>query len=107
MEGSALFVTPFLDDKPHGIFATRSPKRPNPIGLSTVRLVGIRANVLDIEDLDILDGTPLLDTKPYMPADERDSVWPAVESSVGRFPSRIGSADRLNAGFTAASRRPR
>ena len=66
--GSALEVTPFLDNRSHGIFATRAPKRPNPIGISVVRLSGIRINILEIEDVDILDGTPLLDIKPYVPA---------------------------------------
>ncbi|MEW5871581.1 MAG: tRNA (N6-threonylcarbamoyladenosine(37)-N6)-methyltransferase TrmO [Chloroflexota bacterium] len=62
-----LQVTPFLDSKPHGVFATRSPRRPNPIGLSIVRLVRIEQNTLLIENVDILDGTPLLDIKPYVP----------------------------------------
>ena len=66
--GSSLTVTPFLDPTPRGIFATRSPARPNAIGLSVVRLVGIDGCVLTIEDVDILDGTPLLDIKPYVPA---------------------------------------
>ncbi len=57
-------MTPFLDTTPQGIFATRSPARPNPIGMSTVRLVGIDGTALEIEDVDILDGTPLLDIKP-------------------------------------------
>jgi tRNA (Thr-GGU) A37 N-methylase len=56
---------PFLQDKVHGIFATRSPFRPNPIGLSIVKLVGREGNTLLIEGADILDGTPLLDIKPY------------------------------------------
>jgi tRNA-Thr(GGU) m(6)t(6)A37 methyltransferase TsaA len=67
-----LTVVPFLDDRAHGVFATRSPARPNPIGLSTVRLVGISGSTLEIEDVDILDGTPLLDMKPYIaPLDDR------------------------------------
>ena len=66
--GYSLTVTPFLDPAPHGIFATRSPKRPNAIGLSVVRLMGMDGCVLTIEDVDILDGTPLLDIKPYVPA---------------------------------------
>jgi len=60
-------VVPYLDDKPHGLFATRSPCRPNPIGLSAVRLLGREGRVLRIADLDILDNTPLLDLKPYVP----------------------------------------
>lgn len=66
--GYSLEVKPFLDHQPHGIFATRAPKRPNAIGLSIIRLVGIQGNTLEIEDVDILDGTPLLDIKPYVPA---------------------------------------
>ena len=62
-----LVVTPFLDDAPHGVFATRSPARPNPLGISTVRLVAIHGCTLEIEDVDMLDGTPLLDIKPYVP----------------------------------------
>lgn len=62
-----LLVTPFLDSQPHGIFATRAPNRPNPIGLSVVKLVHIEDNIIDIENVDVLDGTPLLDIKPYVP----------------------------------------
>lgn len=62
-----LQVKPFLDDELHGIFAVRAPSRPNPIGLSVVRLVQIDDNILQIEDVDIIDGTPLLDIKPYVP----------------------------------------
>jgi tRNA-Thr(GGU) m(6)t(6)A37 methyltransferase TsaA len=62
-----LTVTPFLDSKPHGVFATRSPRRPNPIGLSVVMLLRVEENILYVENLDILDGTPLLDIKPYVP----------------------------------------
>ena len=62
-----LTVTPFLDAQPRGVFATRAPQRPNPIGLSIVKLLGIEGNILHIENVDILDGTPLLDIKPYVP----------------------------------------
>jgi tRNA (adenine37-N6)-methyltransferase len=64
----SLDVIPFLDTVPHGVFATRAPKRPNAIGLSVVKLVAVNGNELTIEDVDILDGTPLLDIKPYIPA---------------------------------------
>jgi tRNA-Thr(GGU) m(6)t(6)A37 methyltransferase TsaA len=67
VRAAELVVTPFLDSEPHGIFATRAPKRPNPIGLSVVRLVNVSANMLYIENVDIVDGTPLLDIKPYVP----------------------------------------
>jgi tRNA-Thr(GGU) m(6)t(6)A37 methyltransferase TsaA len=61
-----LTVTPFLDSAPHGVFATRAPTRPNPIGLSIVRLLGVEGSILRLGNLDILDGTPLLDIKPYV-----------------------------------------
>ena len=64
---SSLVVTPFLDSETRGIFATRAPSRPNPIGLSIVKLVNIDGSILYVENLDILDGTPLLDLKPYVP----------------------------------------
>ncbi len=59
-------VKPYMDDEEHGLFATRAPARPNPIGLSCVRLVTVEANTLRVADVDILDGTPLLDIKPYV-----------------------------------------
>lgn len=61
-------VTPFLDDIERGLFATRAPKRPNAIGLSIVRLIERKKNELIVMDVDILNGTPLLDVKPYIPA---------------------------------------
>lgn len=66
-EGYSLEVKPFMDNNLHGVFATRAPRRPNPIGISVVRLVRIDGNILQIEDVDIVDGTPLLDIKPYVP----------------------------------------
>lgn len=65
--GYSLQVKPFLDDQLHGLFATRYPCRPNPIGLSVVRLLARHENILDIGEVDVLDGTPLLDIKPYVP----------------------------------------
>ncbi len=65
--GYTLRVKPFLDDEWRGLFATRYPCRPNPLGLSVVRLLKRRDNVLEIEGVDVLDGTPLLDIKPYVP----------------------------------------
>lgn len=61
-------VRPYLEDAEHGVFATRAPARPNPIGLTAVRLLGIEDNRLLIAGVDMLDGTPLLDIKPYVPA---------------------------------------
>ena len=62
-----LRVIPFLDTVERGLFATRAPVRPNPIGLSVVRLRSVSAGTLEVENVDILDGTPLLDIKPYVP----------------------------------------
>lgn len=64
---TSLEIRPFLDDQTHGIFATRHPKRPNRIGLSIVRLKNAQGRHLDILDVDMLNGTPLLDIKPYVP----------------------------------------
>lgn len=61
-----LTASPFMEDKEHGIFAIRAPSRPNPIGLSIVRLIQVEKNILHIKDVDVLDGTPLLDIKPYV-----------------------------------------
>jgi tRNA-Thr(GGU) m(6)t(6)A37 methyltransferase TsaA len=66
-QGYRLRVRPFLDDRERGLFATRYPKRPNPIGLSIVRLLGREENILRIAGVDVIDGTPLLDIKPYVP----------------------------------------
>ena len=66
-QGYSLKVKPFLDDREHGVFSTRAPKRPNPIGLSVVRIADRQDNILHIIDIDVLDGTPLLDIKPYVP----------------------------------------
>ena len=67
-----LTVVPFLDDTARGVFATRSPRHPNPIGLSVVRLLSVTGATLDIAGVDLLDGTPVLDIKPYVP--EFDSL---------------------------------
>ena len=63
----SLSVKPFLDDESHGLFATRAPSRPNAIGLSIVELIGTEKNILQVKNIDVLDGTPLLDIKPYVP----------------------------------------
>lgn len=62
-----LKIIPFLDNTHRGLFSTRAPKRPNPIGLSIVKLVEIKENIIEIENVDIIDGTPLIDIKPYVP----------------------------------------
>ena len=58
-------MKPFLEDRERGVFATRAPLRPNPVGLSVVRLLRREGNILFLDGVDILDGTPLLDIKPY------------------------------------------
>jgi len=63
----SLKVKPFMDNQIHGVFSTRAPSRPNPIGISTVKVIKIEKNILYIQDVDIVDGTPLLDIKPYVP----------------------------------------
>lgn len=65
-EGCSLLGTPPTDDRPHGVFATRSPRRPNPIGLTVVELLGREGAVLRVRGIDMLDGTPILDIKPYL-----------------------------------------
>lgn len=65
--GTALTVTPFLDDQLHGVFATRSPRRPNSIGIPIVRLLRVGGPVLHVLDLDVIDRTPALDIKLYVP----------------------------------------
>jgi len=65
--GYKLEVIPFLDKEPRGLFSTRAPKRPNPIGLSVVQLERVEKNILHVSNIDVLDGTPLLDIKPYVP----------------------------------------
>lgn len=62
-------IIPYKDNKPHGLFSTRCPARPNSIGLSVVKLTGIKGNVIEIEGVDMLDNTPILDIKPYLSGD--------------------------------------
>jgi tRNA-Thr(GGU) m(6)t(6)A37 methyltransferase TsaA len=66
-DGYSLLVKPFMDDSLRGVFSTRAPRRPNPVGISIVRLVKVEGSILHIENVDIVDGTPLLDIKPYVP----------------------------------------
>jgi tRNA-Thr(GGU) m(6)t(6)A37 methyltransferase TsaA len=66
-QGFNLHVVPYLDTEIRGVFATRAPRRPNAIGLSVVQLNMVQDHILHIENVDILDGTPLLDIKPYVP----------------------------------------
>ncbi len=73
-EETSLQVKPYMDDEKHGVFAMRGPSRPNPIGISVVKLEKIEDNRLIVENVDILDGTPLLDIKPYVPDFDRHDV---------------------------------
>jgi tRNA-Thr(GGU) m(6)t(6)A37 methyltransferase TsaA len=86
-KGFSLMVKPFLDNPSHGIFACRAPARPNPIGISIVRLTRAEKDRLYIQDVDILDGTPLLDIKPYVPEfDNREADrkrW--LEGNLGKL----------------------
>ncbi len=75
IKGHSLEVKPFMDDCLRGVFATRAPMRPNPIGVSVVRLMGIRDNFVLIQDVDVVNGTPLLDIKPFVDAlDNREAT---------------------------------
>jgi tRNA-Thr(GGU) m(6)t(6)A37 methyltransferase TsaA len=77
-EGCDLLSTPPTDDRPHGVFATRAPRRPNPLGLTVVRLLRREGRVLHVRGLDMLDGTPIVDIKPYLssvPAEELRRGW--------------------------------
>jgi tRNA-Thr(GGU) m(6)t(6)A37 methyltransferase TsaA len=86
-------VTPYLDSQPRGLFATRAPARPNRIGVSAVKLMAVEADGLVVEGIDVLDGTPLLDVKPYVPAFD---VFPTA---------RAGWLDAARSGRTQADAR--
>lgn len=96
--GFDLVVTPFLDDRPHGLFATRAPRRPNPIGLSVVRLLSVSGAALEIQGVDVLDGTPLLDLKPHVPAFEAGPV-----ERLGWLEGATGEARRVRSDRRFAS----
>lgn len=85
----SLKLKPFMDDEVHGVFSIRAPSRPNPIGVSVVQLVSVEDNILYIQDVDIVDGTPLLDIKPYVPQfdirDVKKFGW--LEKNVHKLPS--------------------
>jgi tRNA-Thr(GGU) m(6)t(6)A37 methyltransferase TsaA len=85
----SLSVKPFMDTKARGLFSTRAPRRPNPIGLSVVRLLKREENILHIQGVDVLDRTPLLDIKPYAPA--FDSVPNALVGWMTGKETKVGS----------------
>jgi len=77
-QGFDLVANPPADNRPHGVFATRSPRRPNPIGLTTVELLRHEGRMLHVRGVDMLDGTPILDLKPYLssiPAEVLKRGW--------------------------------
>jgi tRNA-Thr(GGU) m(6)t(6)A37 methyltransferase TsaA len=94
VEEERLVVTPFLDTEERGVFATRAPARPNRLGLSAVRLVGVRGNELDVTGVDMVDGTPLVDIKPYVP--EFDAY---PDSRAGWFDARRVERARADGRF--------
>jgi tRNA-Thr(GGU) m(6)t(6)A37 methyltransferase TsaA len=86
-DGFQLLGTPPTDNRPHGVFATRSPRRPNPIGLTIVELLGREGAVLRVRGVDMLDDTPILDIKPYLsniPAESLRRGWLAEAEDRGR-----------------------
>ena len=100
VKGRPLTVIPFLDTEPHGVFATRSPARPNPIGLSVVVLDKIVGNKLYVKDIDILEGSPVLDIKPYI---EEVDVFETYKN--GWFGNNIHKMDKQkdDGRFTASN----
>jgi tRNA-Thr(GGU) m(6)t(6)A37 methyltransferase TsaA len=96
-------VTPYLDSRPHGLFATRAPARPVPIGLSAVRLIECRGCTIEVADLDVLDGTPLLDIKPYVP---RFDAFRGRAGWLDAAPLQEPFDDGRFANLTPDSRRP-
>ncbi len=105
--GCRLIVKPFLQDVERGVFSTRSPCRPNPIGLSIVRLIGREGNVLHLDQVDVLDGTPLLDIKPYSARFDRiDATRNGWQDEVDEASARVRgrrSYDRRAEGGAAAA----
>ena len=88
--GFELKVKPFLDTVMRGLFATRAPRRPNAIGLSVVKLISIKNNILTIENVDMLDSTPLLDIKPYVPEFDAQN-----EVKIGWLSNKIKGLDTV------------
>lgn len=86
-EGYRLKVKPFLDDRLRGLFATRYPRRPNQIGLTVVQLLKRRRNILFVKGIDVINGTPLLDIKPYVP-----DFGPKGKINIGWLEGRISPA---------------
>ncbi|MDR3764679.1 MAG: tRNA (N6-threonylcarbamoyladenosine(37)-N6)-methyltransferase TrmO [Acidobacteriota bacterium] len=99
--GPQLITRPYLDpEQSHGIFATRAPARPNAIGLSPVRLLGVEGTTLRVAGVDMLDGTPLLDIKPYVPEFDAFST-----ERIGWYRGRTSRGVVADARFEATSKR--
>lgn len=73
-EGFELLVTPPQDNTPRGVFATRSPHRPNPIGMTILKIIERKNNILHVSGMDMIEGTPILDIKPYTPRDQKEGI---------------------------------
>lgn len=93
-----LLVTPLLDSEERGVFSTRAPTRPNPIGMTPVRLINIEGRILHVEGIDVLDGTPLLDIKPYFP------LFDSFKTSVNGWLDDSEVASRLGSGIVMDDR---
>ena len=83
-------MVPFLDNESHGVFATRAPARPNRLGLSIVRLLSVEDTTLRFSGNDMMDGTPVLDIKPYVPAFDVRQI-----ERVGWFGARLDQLPRI------------
>lgn len=95
-EGYALLAKPFLEDVERGVFAIRAPRRPNPIGLTVVCLTKREGSTLHISGVDMLDGTPLLDIKPYVPEfDHIEDIKRGWLENYARNPHRTRADDRF------------
>jgi tRNA (adenine37-N6)-methyltransferase len=99
-KGYKLITHPFTNPEPRGLFATRSPRRPNPIGLSVVRLVKVEGNVLHIAETDLIDGTPVLDIKPFNPqldhrTEDVRTGWMAGNYEQDKQPGQVIYAERF------------
>jgi tRNA-Thr(GGU) m(6)t(6)A37 methyltransferase TsaA len=91
-QGYTLNVQPFMDDNMRGVFATRAPQRPNAIGISVVKLVQVRGCKISVEDIDVADGTPLLDIKPYVPEFDVRAV-----ERIGWLQNKVGKVHEVSA----------
>lgn len=85
-------VVPYLEGPPHGVFATRAPRRPNPLGMTVVRLVRVEGSTLVVEGIDVLDGTPVLDVKPWVPGFDQPA-----EARVGWLEGQLAEPRRVRA----------